>query len=192
MTKITMLLLALVLGAETVSAQERPVSPPARLRIFTAGAWYVSPRVLLASVTGSSTSYGLSLERALGVKTDEGDVWGVSVELEHHSFTTEYKSGAIRESTTTKETPIGLMAIYHFVLVFDNPRVDPYLGAGPGYSIVRVSVNTGTGDVGIQRKGGMFLQGQAGVRYFLTERLALGAQAGVGISNVGVTATFRF
>ena len=161
-------------------------APRRKVKYFKPGDWYLSPRIYLAGVSGSTISYGASLERAIGNDESEDGVWGIGLSADFYSSSRDLGSGYV---VNTKTIPVGVMATYHFVL--DNPRIDPFIGGGIGYFIVQSSV-TGSGYTGSASGSTTFFQSQLGVRYFLTDATAIGVHVGTGIGNIAFSATLRF
>ena len=155
-----------------------PRAPEARK--FVAGDWYLSPRVWLGGVEEDAKAFGVSVERAIKAPDDEGDgVWALGASFDRYSYTF---AGIIDVSVI----PIAAMLTYHVAL--DNPRIDPYVGAGLGYYIVSASAD----GVDAVSQSTTFFQSQLGVRYFLTDVVAVGAHIGTGIGSMAVSATLRF
>lgn len=149
-------------------------------RKFVAGDWYLSPRVWLGGVEENVTAFGASIERAIKAPEDEGDgVWALGVSFDRYSY-------SVADIVDVSVVPIGAMLTYHVAL--DNPRIDPYVGAGLGYFIVSASAD----GVDAVRASTTFFQSQLGLRYFLTDAAAIGAHVGSGIGSLAISATLRF
>ena len=166
-----------------VGAGDHPATtvpkPAPKTRYFNAGDWYVAPRVWLAGVDGGAVALGASIEKAItDPQGDDDGLWSVGVDFDYYTY--KY-AGLVNLSVL----PIGTVLNYHFAL--ENARIDPYIGAGLGYSVVTVS-----GGGASVRQSGAFFQSQLGVRYFVTDATAIGAHVGTGIGNIAVSLTLRF
>ena len=172
-------------GLATVIADWSPAEPAFRApfpapeeRFFSSGDWYLSTRLWIAGVDAGATAYGVSLEKAVNdPQGDDEGIWaiGVSFDRYHYSY-----FGIVDVSVV----PVGAILNYHFVL--NNPRVDPYVGAGLGYYIVSVS-----GGGFVDRASSTFVQTQLGVRYALSDAFAIGAHVGSGFGNMAISGTLK-
>jgi hypothetical protein len=86
--------------------------------------------------------------------------------------------------------PIQLFSNYHFVIA-NNSKFDPYLGLAFVYSVVSASWSGGT-DPGAADANYSDIAGQAGLRYFLKDNVALQGQIGFGYGTLGLGATWKF
>jgi outer membrane protein W len=79
---------------------------------------------------------------------------------------------------------------YHFVIA-SNKKLDPYAGLALVYSIVNASWS-GSGVAASANGNTTDFAGQAGLRYFLKDNLALQGQIGFGYGTLGLGATWKF
>jgi outer membrane protein W len=86
--------------------------------------------------------------------------------------------------------PFQVFSNYHFVIE-SNKKLDPYLGLALVYSVVNASWD-GAGAAAEADGSSTAIAGQAGVRYFLSDQLALQGQLGFGYGTLGLGATWRF
>ena len=99
-----------------------------------------------------------------------GGILGIGIDVDVYQYSNPYSGG----SASLTYVPIGVTANYHFKL--DNPKWDPFLGLGVGYSMVSVS----GGGTTITATSGFYAIGRAGVRYFWTEEPPLQLDTGAG------------
>jgi len=83
---------------------------------------------------------------------------------------------------------IGARGAYHFLDLFKDAKMDPYLGITLGYNVVSVK-ETGTIPGGFSASGSYLVYGgHAGLRYYFSPNL--GAQVeigyGLGVINIGI------
>ncbi len=168
------------LGIGAVSPLPRSGQPAPKQRFFVSGDWYLSPRVFVGGVEGGATSFGLALEKGIGDPSSDADgLWAVGVDFDYYKY-------SVMNLVNVTVLPIGATLNYHFML--DNPRIDPYIGAGLGYFMVSASAD----GVAAVKASTIFFQSQLGVRYFLTDAAAIGAHVGSGIGNIAISGTIRF
>jgi outer membrane protein W len=106
-----------------------------------------------------------------------GGMIGIQVGATYYSYGDAYWN--------YKYIPIGVTANYHFKLA--DSKLDPFVGAGLGYEIITCG-GTGLSGFSCGATSAIYYIGRAGVRYFVTPKLALYADAGAGgaLANVGV------
>ena len=135
--------------------------------------------------TGSSVSMPpISASFEYGVKEGVGPgVIGIGGLIGH----TSAKYSVFTYDWKTSYTVIGLRGAYHFVDLVD--KLDPYAGIMLGYSIVSNSGSFGTNST--QASGANFSI-YGGVRYYLTDNIALMGEVGFGftIINIGLAVKF--
>ena len=164
--------------ARSVVEAARGQPAPAQ-RFFVPGDWYLSPRVWLGGVEEGATAYGATIERAISdPDSDEDGVWALGASFDYYQYN-------VASVVDVSVMPIGAVVSYHVAL--ENPRIDPYVGAGLGYFIVSAS----GGGYGA-RASTVFFQSQLGARYFLTDAAAIGAHIGTGIGSLAISGTLRF
>lgn len=149
-------------------------------RIFGMGYKDIGPTIGLGGI-GSTVSLGGRFETAIKQLPNLGDgALGiqVSVQYYHNSF------GAGVGKYSFSYIPIGATLNYHIKV--NDGKIDPFVGAGLGYSIVSVSGNFG-GSSG----SGIYFIGRGGIRYFLKDAFALYADVGAGAATFNAGLMFR-
>jgi hypothetical protein len=167
------LVAASVLAPSATSAQDEAG--------FTASYTDIGATVGLGGLGDASLAFGGRFEKAIKALPDLNDgILGIQAAVDYYSW-----SGF---GYSWSYIPIGVTANYHFNL--ENARIDPFLGAGLGYSMVSCDY-TGVGafDCGTYSSAIYFI-GRAGIRYFLS-RLALYADLGAGAATLNVGAMFK-
>jgi hypothetical protein len=86
--------------------------------------------------------------------------------------------------------PLQIFSNYHFVIE-SNKKLDPYAGLAFVYSIVNASWK-GSGTEVSADGNYTDIAGQAGVRYFVTPKIAVQGQIGFGYGTLGIGATWKF
>jgi len=165
------LLGGLALAAYPVSAQEG----------FNEKYMDIGPTIGLGGIGNASVAFGGRFERAIKSLPDLNDgILGIMVGAEYYSYSFF--------DATWSFIPIGATANYHFKL--ENTKIDPFVGAGLGFSIFRCSFS-GPLDNFCSGSSELYFIGRAGARYFLNNKMALYADVGAGASTLNVGATFR-
>lgn len=134
----------------------------------------------LGGIGDASLAFGGRFEKAIKAVPDLGNgIIGFQVGADYYSW-----SGP---GYDWSYVPIGATVNYHFDL--ENAKIDPFLGAGLGYSIVSCDYSgLGIGD--LCSDSALYFIGKAGIRYFL-QRLALYADVGAGAATLNVGAMFK-
>lgn len=176
------ILAVLAVSAAPLAAQT-PI--PTDGRMFNVGNMMIGPSVGLGGLGLASFALGARAERGLWPIQDFGlgvGVLGIGVAVDWYHDSQTFFGGKI-ESTYI---PIGVTGNYHIFLK-DMPKIDPYLGAGLGYSYASTSC-TGTGFNCTSSGSGIYFISVLGARYFLNDNLALNVEAGAGAAlfNIGV------
>jgi hypothetical protein len=171
-------LVTLLLAALTVPSL-------AQAQGFVSGPIYAGPRFWVGNLNGA-VAIGGQAEKGLTQPEEYGPgIISVGVGLDWYSWSFDYPNGSYDYSVV----PIQVFGNYHFVLP-TNPRWDPYLGLALVYSVVSASWD-GAGVQGSDASASSFdFAGQAGMRYFLSERFALQGQIGFGYGTLGLGATW--
>lgn len=153
---------------------------------FESGTYYAGPRVWIGNLNGA-VAVGGQVERGFTQPGEYGSgiiAGGVGIDFYRWSY--DYSIGSYDYSVV----PIQVFGNYHFVIE-NNRKLDPYLGLALVYSVVNASWS-GAGIGGSAEASGTTFAGQAGIRYFMSDKLALQAQAGFGYGTLGLGATWRF
>jgi hypothetical protein len=157
------------------------LAQPAAAQGFGPGYMDVGPTVGFGSLGGANLAFGGRFEMALkpipALASLGNGMLGIQVGATYYSYSNPYWS--------FKYIPIGVTANYHFKLA--DAKIDPFVGAGLGYQVVTCS---GAGLLGLScgSSSSVYFIGRAGVRYFLTPKLAAYGDVGAGgaLVNVGV------
>jgi hypothetical protein len=158
----------------------------ARAPQFQTDAFYAGPRVWLGNLHGA-IAVGGQIERGFTKAGAYGPgVIAGGIGVDYYSWSFDYPVGSYSYSVI----PIQVFANYHFVIE-KNPKFDPYLGMALVYSAVSASWE-GAGVAASADGSGTTFAGQAGLRYFMSEKFALQGQLGFGYGTLGVGATWRF
>ncbi len=151
---------------------------------FEYGKNYIGPHIGLSGV-GSALTLGADYERGITQVGEVGPgIIGIGGMFDYFS----YGDAALYGKWTYID--IGVSGMYHFVL--DNKKWDPFLGLVLGYEIASWSWNSGYSGLASPSAGGFALGGSAGIRYFLSDNLALQARVGFGFYLLAVGVDFKF
>jgi hypothetical protein len=149
---------------------------------FSMGYTDIGPVVGLGGIGSASASFGGRFEHAIKPLPDLGNgTLGIEAAFDYYSYSAGFFS--------LKYIPIGVTANYHFKL--DEPKIDPFIGAGLGYSVATCSysgsVNSGCGSYG----SALYFIGRVGARYFFAPKMSLYADAGAGGAALNVGLMFK-
>jgi len=98
-----------------------------------------------------------------------GGMLGIEAGFDYYSWSNAFYSW--------KYIPVGVTANYHFKL--DDPKIDPFLGAGLGYRVITCS-SRGAAETSCSNSAIYFIGRAAAARYFFSPRSAVYADAGAG------------
>jgi len=155
---------------------------------FEVGPWYGGPRVWVGNLNGA-VAIGGQLEKGFTKPGSYGPgIIGGGIGLDWYSWSYNYPFGFGTYKYSV--IPIQVFSNYHFV-VTGNRKFDPYVGLAFVYSIVNASWS-GDIDPGSADANYTDLAGQAGLRYFLKDNVALQGQIGFGYGTLGLGATWKF
>lgn len=131
-----------------------------------------------------TTAVGGFVERGIRSLGDEDEfTLGIAAAVDYYA----YDIGRFgRNEIRYRVIPVSVSGLAHFRL--DEARLDPFVGIGLGYNVIQVDVG---GDPAA-RVSGLFVGGQAGVRWHFSPALAAHAQLGFGIGVLGVGLAARF
>jgi hypothetical protein len=193
-TSLTRVLIAAVVVASPAFAQGRPATStttktaatePATSN-FESGPFYAGPRVWIGNLNGA-VAIGGQIERGFTKAGQYGPgIIGGGVGVDWYSWSFDYPVGSYKYSVL----PLQVFSNYHFVIA-SNKKLDPYAGLALVYSIVSASWSGG-GVAASAEGSGIDFAGQAGLRYFLNEKVALQGQIGFGYGTLGLGATWKF
>jgi hypothetical protein len=163
---------------------------PAESGLFQSGPIYAGPRLWVGNLNGAvaiggQAERGFTQPGAYGPGIISGGV-GVDWYSWSQSYTRvgEYKYTVI---------PIQVFSNYHFVIE-KNKKLDPYVGLALVYSHYSASWSGSAalpGGVSASASTTAFA-GQGGLRYFMSDNLALQGQVGFGYGTLSAGVTWRF
>src|SRR6478672_12475645 len=152
---------------------------------FSTGYTDVGPVIGVGGINGASASFGGRFEHAIKPLPDLGNgTLGIQAAFDYYSWGQDF----VGYSWSYKYIPIGVTANYHFKL--DEPKIDPFIGAGLGYNIISCNV-TGTfnGDCGYS--SGIYAIARAGARYFFSPKMAIYGDVGAGGAALNLGIMFK-
>ena len=172
------------------AAPAAPTAPAATSR-FELGRYYAGPRVWIGNLNGA-LAVGGQVERGLTPPGRYGPgIVGVGVGVDYYRWSQRYGVPGFSGEWKYSVVPVQVFGNYHFVLD-DFRKLDPYLGVALVYSHYSASWSgTGTVPAGASASTTAFA-GQGGVRYFVSDALAVQGQLGFGYGTLGLGATWRF
>lgn len=138
---------------------------------------------------GADYEYGMSL-KDIGV--DAPGTLGIGGIFRYYNWSEDYFYG----EWSYTDIIIGAQANYHFKL--ENSKIDPWLGVVLGFDIDSWSYDSKLGyddyDYGTSSGGGLFFNGNAGVRYWFSPNMAARASFGFGnlVSSLVLGVDFKF
>jgi len=187
-------LVAAVAVSAPALAQGPPAATPASPQAastsgeFETGRFYAGPRVWIGNLNGA-VAIGGQIERGFTQKGAYGPgIISGGLGIDYYSWDFDYPiiGGGYKYSVI----PLQVFSNYHFVIE-SNKKLDPYAGLALVYSLVSASWE-GSG-LAAEADGNYFdLAGQAGLRYFLNEKIALQGQVGFGYGTLGLGVTWKF
>jgi hypothetical protein len=154
---------------------------------FQTKTFYAGPRIWLGNLNGA-VAFGAQVERGFSKPGAYGSgVISGGVGIDVYSWSHDYGSfGSYHYSVV----PVQVFGNYHFALA-SNKRIDPYVGLALVYQHVSASWK-GSGISTASASGSSTdFAGQAGVRYFISNRFAVQGQVGFGYGTLGLGATWR-
>jgi outer membrane protein W len=170
----------LALAAAPVAAQMKGAAN------FSTGYTDVGPVIGVGGINGASASFGGRFEHAIKPLPDLGNgTLGIEAAFDYYSWGQDF----VGYSWSYKYIPIGVTANYHFKL--DEPKIDPFIGAGLGYNIVSCSGTGAFGSVSCGYSSGLYFIGRVGARYFFAPKMAFYADAGAGGAALNVGLMFK-
>jgi len=183
---LTRALIAVALISSPTFAQSAPPTGTAPVSQFESGPFYAGPRLWLGNLNGA-VAIGGQIERGFTKAGQYGSgIIGGGVGVDYYTWSFDYAFGGYKYSVI----PLQFFSNYHFVIE-SNRKLDPYAGVALVYSIVNASWE-GSGVAASAEASGLSFAGQAGLRYFLSDKLALQGQVGFGYGTLGLGATWRF
>ena len=192
-TRFAAALGAAVVFSSSAFGQVRPATQPASsgeaapTGQFESGPFYAGPRIWIGNLNGA-LAIGGQIEKGFTKAGQYGPgIIGGGVGIDYYSWSYDYAAlGSYKYSVI----PLQVFSNYHFVIE-SNKKLDPYGGLALVYSVVNATWE-GSGIGGTAEANGLTFAGQAGLRYFLTEKVALQGQIGFGYGTLGLGATWKF
>ncbi len=130
----------------------------------------------LGGLGGAGIAFGARYEKIIKALPDMNDgLLGIMVGVDWYSYSVPGYSLSF--------IPISASANYHFKM--DNKKFDPFVGAGLGYRIASASGFAGS------YSSGIYFIGVIGMRYFLSDKMALYADAGAGSGALHVGLSWK-
>lgn len=147
----------------------------------------LGPVVGLGGIGGASLALGARFERIFKALPDMGDgLLGIQVAADWWSF--DY--GFVGGNSSISYIPVGVSANYHFKM--QNKKIDPFLGAGLGYTIVSATcVYLGVDYCSNAYSSAIYFIAKAGIRWWMSPALALYADAGAGAATLNAGVMFK-
>ena len=137
------------------------------------------PTVGLGGLGGSGLAIGGRFEKAIKHLPNLGNgTLGLQISADFYRQTNSF--AAVNYNFTF--IPIGATANYHIKV--NDKKFDPFVGAGLGYSIVSTSY---AGSF----SSGLYFIGRAGLRYYLSNGLALYGDVGAGAATLNAGLMFK-
>jgi outer membrane protein W len=153
---------------------------------FESGPFYAGPRVWIGNLNGA-IAFGGQIERGFTKAGQYGPgIIAGGAGIDYYSWSNDFAFGDYKYSVI----PLQIFSNYHFVIE-SNKKLDPYAGIALVYSLVNASWE-GSGVAASADGNYMDFAGQAGLRYFLTDKVALQGQIGFGYGTLGLGATWKF
>ena len=149
---------------------------------FREGSTDIGPVVGLGGIGSAGLSLGGRFERAIKRLPNLGDgVLALQLSADYYSYSNTISTVGY----SFKYIPIGATANYHIKV--NDTKFDPFIGAGLGYLVVSSSFN-GTG---FSNGSGIYFVGRAGLRYYMTNGVALYGDVGAGAATLNAGVMFR-
>jgi hypothetical protein len=163
--------IGLILATTTVAgAQERG---------FGRGYTDLGPIVGLGGIGSAGLAFGARFERAIKTLPSLGNgTLGIQVGLDYYNYDATFAA----VDYGFKYLPIGATANYHIKV--NDTKWDPFFGLGLGYSIVTTSYAG-------SHSSGIYFVGRAGLRYFMSNGIALYGDVGAGAATLNAGLMFR-
>lgn len=167
-------------GAQTATAQAKASSGG-----FGVGYTDIGPAIGIGGLGNASASFGARFEHAIKPLPDLGNgTLGIQASFDYYSWGDSF----VGYSWNYRYIPIGVTANYHFKL--QEPKFDPFVGAGLGYNIVTCS-SSGTGFGNCGYNSGIYFIGRAGARYFFSPNMAAYGDVGAGAAALNLGVMFK-
>ena len=152
---------------------------------FETGVYYAGPRVWIGNLNGS-VAIGGQIERGFTEPGRYGPgIISGGLGIDWYSWSFDYPGYGYDYTVV----PVQVFSHYHFV-VTKNRKLDPYAGLALVYQHVSASSHGTLG--GFAASGSSTdIAGEAGLRYFLSQKMALQGQIGFGYGTLALGVTWR-
>lgn len=159
------------------------VARPAFAQGFEKGDLDVGPVIGVGGISGAGLSFGGRVEKGIKDLPSLGNgVLGVQGAFDYYSYDFEFSDSGI------SVIPISVMANYHLHL--ENRKLDPFVGLGLGYE--RVNFDCPFEGFGCEISGsGVYFTGHAGLRYYVSPKMAAYFDVGAGAATLNVGLMFK-
>jgi len=196
---LTTVVVTLATVAQTVAAQatttpattaSTATSTTASVGGFKPGYTDIGFAVGLGNTGNAAAAVGGRFEHAIKTLPDMANgTLGIEVSLDYYAYSGAFPFGGFSWSVTA--LPIGVTANYHFKL--DDPKFDPFMGAGLGYEIVtcRFSGPSTISTGGCGQVSQVAFIGRVGARYFMSPKMALYGDVGTGPTTLNIGLMFK-
>ena len=172
------------IAAMAVTAQSATAQAKASGGAFGVGYTDIGVVVGLGGVGSASASFGGRFEHGFKTLPDLGNgILGFQVAADYYSWS----GGAGLGSYSWKYIPIGATVNYHFKL--DEPKIDPFVGAGLGYQIITCDAPGLPGNY--CSNSAIYFIGRAGARYFFNPNMSLYGDVGAGGATLNLGVMFK-
>lgn len=156
------------------------VPRPAAAQGFGEGYLDIGPTLGLGGLGSASTAFGARIEKAIKpLESLGGGMLGIQVGLTYYTWSSSFYS--------YKYIPIGATANYHFKV--SDEKIDPFVGLGLGYQVVSCDWKGFGAD--LCDDSAIYFVGRAGIRYFMSEKMALYGDVGAGGATLNVGLMFK-
>jgi len=174
----------MAIAAMAVTAQSATAQAKASGGAFGVGYTDIGVVVGLGGVGSASASFGGRFEHGFKALPDMGNgILGFQVAADYYSWS----GGAGLGSYSWKYIPIGATINYHFKL--DEPKIDPFVGAGLGYQVI--TCDAPGLPSGYCSNSAIYFIGRAGARYFFSPNMSLYGDVGAGGATLNLGVMFK-
>jgi hypothetical protein len=180
---IVAVMAAMTFSAQAASAQKKGGAGGFSAGGFNAGYTDIGPAIGLGNIGSASASFGGRFEHAIKPLPDLGNgTLGIEASFDYYSWrdTPFYR---------WSYTPIGVTANYHFRV--SEPRFDPFLGAGLGFSILNCTYSGPFNTRNDCGNSALYFIGRAGMRWFFQPNLAGYVDVGAGAATLNLGLMFK-
>jgi hypothetical protein len=176
-----------ILGFVTAIAFASVAAQSASAQGFVPGYTDIGPIVGLGGIGDAGLAFGGRFEKGLQPMPSLGSgTLGVQVGVDYFSWSDRFGGSS---DYSFNNLSIGVTANYHFRLT--DTRLDPFVGLGLGYENWSCDGPGGIFDYCGTYSSAIYFIGRAGMRYFMSEKLALYGDVGAGAATLNLGVMFR-